>query len=156
MAGPIGDAAGIVHGAHAHHHYHLENTAAIALLQKISIVVIGAFALYTNWAVFVPCFAIGMAHGIHCAAHNETLQPHQPDISCLGFVEQITGMKLTPTASILVGLGMTLEHLEHGHFFGVLISAGLIGKWVGLQTTHWGTLAQHKVQEWGFRRLGYA
>ncbi len=124
-----------VHASEACHNHGEQSQpdTLTSLIEKISTVALGAFSFYTNWQLFVPFFFIGICIGIYThITDKESCSPHHPVSSCAhSLLEQLTGVKLPPTISLLANIGVTVCHIDHHDTVFVPIVGVSLGNWIG-------------------------
>jgi hypothetical protein len=108
------------------------------MLEKVSLVALGALSFYTNWQLFLPFFLVGGAIGIYSAMQEKTwTQLSQAAASCTqGVLEQVTGIKLPPIVSLLSNVAITACHVAHHGMVFVPVVAVSIGAYAGKVITH--------------------
>ena len=110
------------------------------ILEKVSLVALGALSLYTSWQLFLPFFAIGGAVGIYSYLQDKNLtQISHAAASCTqGVLEQITGIKLPPAISLVSNVAITACHIFHHGVVFVPVVAISIGAFAGKTASYYG------------------
>lgn len=104
------------------------------ILEKVSAVALGVFSAYVSYDLFLAFFILGTAVGAYqyfYSDDNDRIARHKASSCSQSLLEQLTGAKLPPLASLLANLGITWCHIDHHTRIFVPIVGFSLGVWTG-------------------------
>ena len=107
------------------------------LLEKVSAIALGVFSAYASMELFLPFFLIGTAIGLYQYFYTpaaDRLASHRASTCSQGLLEQLTGAKLPPMASLIANVAVTWCHIEHHTEIFVPVVGVSLGAWAGQKT----------------------
>ena len=124
---------------------------AYRIAEKVCAVTLGLLAAATSFWLFLPCFAFGALVGIG-SAKNSNLQSHTVEGgSCShGFIEQITGVKVPRSLTLISGFSVMAVHIDHHAEVFVPIVGLTLGIWVGHLASPAANLCLKRVKYFAF------
>jgi hypothetical protein len=126
---------------------------AMAILEKISLVALAAFAAYTNPKLFFPFFGAGILLGAYLHWNKKPKEhhghAHEEGGGCSqGFIEQLTGVKLPPPLGLAANIAITVVHIDHHDTVFVPLTGLNAGMWVGKLMGEYIPLGYQKAVDW--------
>lgn len=110
------------------------NDQMFYLLEKVSAIALGFFAATASMHLFLGYFLIGTAIGLYQYFYTDIadrIAKTRTATCSQGLLEQLTGAKLPPLASLAANLAVTGYHVQHHSVIFVPIVGVSLGAWVG-------------------------
>ncbi len=110
------------------------NDQLFYLLEKVSAVALGVIAAQVSIALFLSYFLLGTAIGLYQYFYTnaaERIAKNRASTCSQGLLEQLTGAKLPPLASLAANLAVTWCHIQHHSAIFVPIIGVSLGAWAG-------------------------
>lgn len=104
------------------------------ILEKVSAIAIGVFSAYVSYDLFLAFFILGTAVGMYqyfYSTDTDRIARHRASSCSQTLLEQLTGAKLPPLASLIANLGVTWCHIDHHTRIFVPIVGFSLGAWTG-------------------------
>lgn len=103
------------------------------VLERISAVAAGAFAVYVKWKLFAPYFIVGVVLGVggYFKYGNLKQECHSISGCASDTLEGMTGVKLPPIVGLVSAMAVWISHIDHHQKIFVPITAVTIGYWLG-------------------------
>lgn len=116
----------------AHHEPDQENIC-MRVLEQVSAVALAIFSAFTDLALFVPFFLIGVGIAFYQRFSGQSAEALGGGAGgcSQGLLEQLTQTKLPPLVSLGANLAVTWCHIDHHSSVFVPIVALSTGAWVG-------------------------
>lgn len=134
---------------HGTHHCHGEEPQVwVRIIEKVSAVALGAFSLYTSWQLFVPFFVAGVCMGVYSYSKNgESCHDNHSVSSCAhGLLEELTGVKLPRVVTAVIGIAVTVCHIDHHATVFVPVVGVSLGNWIGSRASHYVAKGIHNMR----------
>jgi hypothetical protein len=115
------------------------NDRLFYLLEKVSAVALGVFSAFISMELFLTYFLVGSAIGIYQYFYTDAaarLANQRTSTCSQGLLEQLTGAKLPPLASLVANLAVTWCHIQHHTAIFVPIVGVSLGAWTGQTIGH--------------------
>jgi len=110
------------------------NDRLFYLLEKVSAIALGFFAAKVSMHLFLGYFMIGAAIGLYQYFYTDVadrIAKTRTSSCSQGLLEQLTGAKLPPLASLAANLAVTWYHVQHHSVIFVPIVGVSLGAWAG-------------------------